>query len=110
MISIFYMSIFSYGFIYLSAPWDSRESKSSVVELFFGGIYTDLNAYWFNDVGVLIVATMISQMVYPLIEFLGYWALRYAMRAWDQRSFIATDPFKTHSKTLQGFESIYAGP
>ena len=110
MLSIFYINLFNYGFVYVLAPWDSRESKFSLIKIFFGGIYTDINAFWFNDVGILIAGTMVSNMLYPLIEFVLYWALRYAFRAWDQRSFVANDPFKTHSKTLQGFESIYAGP
>lgn len=104
------MSVFNYGFVYTMAPWDSRESDIPIVENFFGGIYTDLNAFWFNDVGVMVVSTMVSNAIYPLIEFVGYWALRYAYRAWDQRSFCANDPFHTNCKTIQAFEAIYCGP
>ena len=100
LVAIFYMSVFNYGFVYVMAPWDSRESGSELLQSFFGGMYTDINAFWFNDVGVMVVGTMISNAYYPLIEFFGYWALRYAFRAWDQRSFCANKPENTHCKTL----------
>ena len=115
MLSIFIMYIFNYGFVYVFAAWDSREANLDAVQGFFGGVYTDINAYWFNDVGLMIVSTMIFNMYYPLIEFIGYWALRWLWRAIDQRSFCVTYPFKseenkTNSKTLQAFDGIYAGP
>ena len=31
LVAIFYMSVFNYGFVYVMAPWDSRESGSSVI-------------------------------------------------------------------------------
>ena len=72
-----------HGFVYIFAPWDSRETEIHFIEDFFGGIYTDINAFWFNDVGVMICSTMIFNMYYPVIEFFGYWALRWLYRAID---------------------------
>ena len=100
MLSIFSMNLFNYGFVYLFAPWDSRESNIPIIQRFFGGIYPDLNAFWFNDVGVLIAGTMVSNMFYPAIEFFMYWSLRYLARALDQKSVWARNPFKTASVTL----------
>ena len=83
MLSIFTMNLFNYGFVYLFAPWDSREATFDFIHALFGGIYTDINAFWFNDVGLMIISTMVFNMYYPLIEFIGYWALRWLYRAID---------------------------
>ena len=83
MLSIFFMSLFNYGFVYIFAAWDSREAKLNFIQGFFGGLYTDLNAYWFNDVGLMICSTMTFNMYYPLLEFVGFWALRWLYRAVD---------------------------
>ena len=93
MLSIFTMNLFNYGFVYLLAPWDSRDANM-IIQGFFGGVYTDLNAFWFNDVGVMIASTMIFNMYYPALEFIGYWALRYLFRVIDQCSLCTRYPFR----------------
>ena len=82
------------------APWDSRDSNIPMTQAFFGGIYTDINAYWFNDVGNLIVSTMLFNAYYPIIEFFGYFAMRFAFRCLDQRTFWPNKPTETQSKTI----------
>ena len=99
-IAIYYMSIFNYGIVYLAAPWDSRDSNSTLLKAFFGGIYPEFNAFWFNDIGTMVISTMIFNAIYPVIEFVGYWFLRYFFRVLDQRSLWPNDPYKTHCKTL----------
>lgn len=94
------MNIFNYGAVYMLAPWDSRDSKIPMTQAFFGGIYTDINAYWFNDVGNLIVSTMLFNAYYPIIEFFGYFAMRFAFRCLDQRTFWPNKPTETQSKTI----------
>ena len=108
MLTVFYFSLLNYAGVYLLAPYDSFESPINIVNQMFGGMYTDLNAYWFNDVGVLIVSTMVFNSYYPALEFFMYWGIRYLYRAIDQRSFCANNPRKTHTKTLQAFEQIYS--
>jgi len=83
MLAIFYMNVFNYGFVYLWAPWDSRNVNIPVVQSFFGGVYTDYNAFWFNDVGAMVCSTMLANMYYPALEFFGYWGLRWLYRAID---------------------------
>ena len=53
---------------------------------------------------------MVSNMIYPVIEFVGYWLLRYLFRVIDQRKIWPNDPFRSRSKTIQGFEATYSGP
>ena len=85
------------------APWDSRNAKIGPTQSFFAGIYTDINAYWFNDVGSMIVSTMIFNAYYPVIEFFGYWALRMVFRCLDQMSLWPNKLTSTQSKTIQAF-------
>lgn len=106
-IAIFWMYMFNYGFVYIFGPWDSRESEIPIIQSFYGGIYTDQNAFWFNDIGVSIATTMISNMYYPALEFFGYWSLRYLFRCIDQRNPLISNPYSTNCKTIQQFESTY---
>ena len=110
MLTVFYFYLLNYAAVYLMAPIDSMDTDSYFLRQFFGGMYTDLNAFWFNDIGVLIVSTMVFNSFYPAIEFFMYWGIRYLYRMIDQRSLIANDPKRTHAKTLQAFEQIYQGP
>lgn len=110
MLTIFYMNLFTYGLVYLLAPWDSSDSNIPIVRDFFGGLYKDINAFWFNDVGVLIMATMVFNAFYPAIEFFMYWGLRLLFRCMDQSTCCPRDRTKTKSKTMQGFVEIYQGP
>ena len=51
MITIFYMNLVNYFFVYLFAPMDSDDSRIDLFKTIFGGLYTDFNAYWFEDIG-----------------------------------------------------------
>ena len=111
MLSIVWMNFFNYCIVYTLAAWDSRDAEIPFIKSFFGGIYTDANAYWFNDIGVLIVSTMMFNAFYPAIEFFGYYfAFRWPYRAIDQRTCCPRRERDTSSKTLQEFDSIYSGP
>ena len=107
--SVFWITFLNYGIIYLVAAYDSR-SDNHFLSNRFNGLYPDLNALWFNDIGVLVVAIMISNMYWPQLEFGMFWGIRLLYRMWDQRSLIPTKPSNTHCKTPQAFEEIYAGP
>ena len=100
MLAIFWLNLFAYGFVYIFAPWDSRNINIDVIQAFFGGIYTDINAYWFDDIGKKIVSTMMFNAFYPPIEFIGFYGIRYLMRVLDQRKLFPFDPSKTHCKHL----------
>ena len=100
MLALFWLNLFVYGFVYIIAPWDSRDSSIRVIQSFFGGIYTDINAFWFDDIGKKIVSTMMFNAFYPPIEFFGFFGLRYLKRVIDQRKLIPNDPSRTHCKHL----------
>ena len=63
MLGVFWIIFINYGVINLASSYDYR--GASPLNLFsevFDGLYPDFNALWFNDIGVLVVATMVSNM------------------------------------------------
>ena len=81
--SIFYIYFLNSGILYVLAPWDSRELNIPIINTLFRGVYTDLNANWFDDIGASIASTMLFNLMYPPIEFFGFWGLRHLYRVVD---------------------------
>jgi len=63
--SVFWITFLNYGIIYLVAAFDYRNPNQPIMKKLFSGLYPDFNALWFNDIGVLIVQIMISNMYWP---------------------------------------------
>jgi hypothetical protein len=49
----------------LAAAINLREWNSPILSSLFGGIYTDLNSYFFEDVSALMTETMIINAFVP---------------------------------------------
>jgi len=73
------------------------------------GALSDFNSAWFRSVGDIIVAAMIFNVYYPLLEFAGFWALRYLFRCLDRGCKIRNDG-STKSTSIQGYISLAQGP
>ena len=41
------------------------------------GVFPDLNAFWFNDIGYMVSSSMIIEAIFPVIEFFFYWLLKW---------------------------------
>jgi hypothetical protein len=73
------------GILYWLATWNAREIDDANEEkkdfgkgfwsIYFGGIYTDFNSYWFKDVGAFLIQAMLFNSAWPLIEFSLYGTL-----------------------------------
>ena len=48
------------------------------------GAMPDFNSAWFRSVGDIIVAAMVFNIYYPIIEILGYAGLRFLFRLLDR--------------------------
>lgn len=48
------------------------------------GSLPDFNSAWFRSVGDIIVLAMVFNVYYPILEVLGYWALRVLFRCMDR--------------------------
>ena len=67
----------------------------------------DFNTGWFRSVGDVIVAAMVFNVYYPIIELLMYWAIRVLFRCINRGCRCRGD---TKSTSIQGYISTYAGP
>lgn len=109
MISILIVTFFNTGLVYLIASSDFSE-LSGDDSGFFRGVYTDITAQWYLDIGTLIAETTVINIVAPLAEFIVFWLIRQLKRMIDQRSLCPCDITKTRAKTIVQFETLYSGP
>ena len=87
----------------------------------------DFNSAWFRSVGDIIVAAMVFNIYYPIIEILGYAGLRFLYRLLDRGCCIcrkviperhpktwepgqAEERPNTKSTSIQGYINIWQGP
>jgi hypothetical protein len=70
--------------------------------------YSDFNMDWFRNTGNLIVATMIFNAYYPILEFAMYWGMRIGYRLLD--SSCTLKKYTTKSTSIQGYLDVRCGP
>ena len=71
------------------------------------GTLPDFNAQWFRSVGDVIVAAMVFNVYYPIVEVAMYWGLRVLFRCID-RGCTCRGP--TKSTSIQNYINTYQGP
>ena len=101
----FVVQFFNSAFLLLMTNANMSEQPLS-----FGlttGSMPDFNTGWFRSVGDVIVAAMVFNVYYPIIELLMYWALRVLFRCIDRGCRCRGD---TKSTSIQSYISTYAGP
>ena len=76
--------------------------------IFFVGTETDFSVTWYRTVGLTIIRTMMSQAIWPLIEFGMFYSILNLSR-WADRSY-SSDTFSTKSPSVQAYIDLYAGP
>lgn len=52
---------------------------------------------------------MVTNIIWPVIEWFMYFGIRTVTRMWDQRKLIPNAPERTHTKSIYGFSDIYSG-
>lgn len=73
-----------------------------------GGAYADFNSMWFRSVGNTLISTMIFNAIFPVIEFIGFWGLRFLFRILDNGC--SCNKYKTKQTAIQPYMNIYLGP
>lgn len=69
---------------------------------------SDFNTAWFRLVGNIIVAAMVFNLYYPLLEAVGYWLLRLLYRCMD-KGCCKFSGRETKSTSIQAYVVVYAG-
>jgi len=87
---------------------DFDGGKGPLSAIFTVGTETDFSVLWYATVGKMIMATMMSQALWPLIEFGMFYSLINFNRCLD-RSF-TNDTFNTKAPSVQAYIDLYAGP
>jgi len=96
MVSIFVSQFFITAILILLTNANTQFTELSFLP--FKGIYPDLTYEWYNDVAPTLLTTMLFNAVFPIIEFLGWFAIATALR-WYDRGFTCKKD-KTRKKTI----------
>ena len=86
--------------------FDGGDGPASMI--FSVGTETDFSVTWYRTVGATIMRTMISQALWPLIEFGMFYSLLNFSRCLDRK--FTNDTFITGAPSVQAYIDLYAGP
>lgn len=87
---------------------DFDEGNGPLSMIFFVGTETDFSVTWYRTVGLTIMRTMMSQALWPLIEFVMFYAILNLTRLADRK--FTSDTFVTSMPSVQAYIDTYAGP
>ena len=102
----FYLQFFNTVFLLLLVNADLTEQffHLGLVD----GISGDFDQTWFKVTGNTMVGTMIFILLWPIIECIVFFLLRWLPR-WLDHGF-STDPYKTKVTSIQAYVDNYSGP
>lgn len=83
MKSIFSVQFFNSGILVTLASFNFQDSNIPLLGRFFNGQYSEFNAAWTVDVGHIIYSTMLTNSIFPIIDWFMYWSIRVLKRMWD---------------------------
>ena len=70
----------------------------------------DFNSQWFNEIGSTLVAAMLFNVYWPVIEFFVFAGIRTLKRMLDSKSFAIRRFERTKTTNIQLYIEIYSGP
>lgn len=70
----------------------------------------DFNSQWFNEIGTTLVAAMLFNVYWPVIEFFVFAGIRTLKRMLDSKSFAIRRFERTKTTNIQLYIEIYSGP
>jgi hypothetical protein len=73
------------------------------------GAYSDFTFQWYEDVGRIIVQTMVINVVFPVIEFFIFYGMRAFFRLKADNPFLQRCS-KPKKRSLKEHVDLYAGP
>ena len=77
------------------------------ISLGLDGPMSDFNSDWFRITGNTIRSTMVFNAYYPILEFVGFFAMRLAYRLMDS---CTLNKYETKTKSIQAYLDIRCGP
>jgi hypothetical protein len=95
---VFIVQFFNTGILLLLVNANLTE-QSSILGVIFSGGSADFDSEWFKQIGNTVVAAMIYNIVWPLIEFFAFYGMRLGFRQLDRGCGCNSD--KTKKTTIQ---------
>ena len=89
---------------------DLSDFNNPLLSWLNAGYYSDFTVRWYKDVGKIITSTMTNIIFWPILEFCGFFTLRYLARFYDRGCCCCCRKNLTKKKTIQDYVDLYAGP
>lgn len=99
--TVIFVYTLNYCFFYLATPFYNTDAvitaknqafipyglqyRGGLRTILLQGIYRDFSTKWYSDVGSIIIDSYIIIVFVPALEFGALLALRWLLRAWDQK-------------------------
>lgn len=106
MYSIFVTQFFNTGILLILT--NANTIDAGLFFLPFKGMYNDLNAQWYDDIGASFIITMLTAAMMPIAELCIAVGMQTAFQFLD-RGFSFTGN-STKTNTIQAYINLYAGP
>jgi hypothetical protein len=84
MVFVFIIQFLNTGPFLLLINADLTDHGNFLVNWINAGYHSDFTIRWYKDVGKIIIRTMINTIFWPVIEFFGFFSLRFAARFLDR--------------------------
>ena len=109
MITAFLITFFNTAILNLMLTANFQESNYTFLRfLLYAGNRTDWDTKWYNEIGPLLIQTMLIQSIMPIVMFLVSYLTQKIFELLD-RGFTC-NRYKTKKKTIYAHTEFYAGP
>lgn len=108
-IGIFLTTFFNSGILVLLSTANFSEHKIPILSSFLkDGAYTDFHSAWYDQVGSIIISTVLIGSLGPLFEFIGSYLLIKGLKIYDKIG-LQRGQF-TKKKSIQQYIDTFLGP
>lgn len=99
---------------YFTLAWLILLVQADMSEQFFnfgmtGGAFSDFNSGFFSSSANTIIASVQFNAIFPILEFIGFFGIRFLFRILDS-NFRICDKYATKTTSIQSYINTYAGP
>lgn len=110
MLLIFFVTFINTGFVVVlaSASFTEFDTEDTFASIFNKRGFTDFSVDWYSLTGVMLIATMIKNSYFPIVEFMGFSMLGKFKRLLD-RGF-SNNVYNSKKKSVPAYVDLYSGP
>lgn len=105
---IFVSQFFNTGLILLLIKANFSDSGVPILNQLFNDFYYDFSSEWYDDIGGALLFAMIYSAIWPIIEFISFYALKVGFRILDSKR-LCPNKYKTNLTTIHKYVDLYGG-